>query len=605
MPTTQGLSVEDPSQIEGLPAGATLKPIASQTPVEDPSQIEGLPAGAILKPISQGSDSTATPAPETGVWAGVKRNTAGMVMGIYHAFSDAATPEEQSAISKKITDLNIRQGTLDPKSPGHVDQSLAANPSTATLAYHRLLDAPADQLLAKGNNELAAAKDLWDNQHKLAGLGLSVSGATDKLLSYVPMLGPYINSIAERWESGDHTGALTDAAAAVAMERAFAKITGQPNPTPGWAGKTTEAIAKPVGEVAGKTTAAIVNPFRRAVTVDAATGTSKIEPAVAARTAKAGLAPGEAGMTSEAATAATKQSAIEAQAATQANADQALQNIATQHAKANGLPTPTAGAASRDVIINNGNALVDAGKANYKILDKYTDGKYTNVQQELKNAQLELQQKAGVTGVDTADLEANVTRAQLKADQLFDTAVENGMPKETADAARTQFRTGQATLDAGNAVRMTNKVGGAGVRTTNLNGLENRWQALHDSGRLQQAFGEQGAKDALTQIRAARETGELFESMPSTESKALRDLIRTNTTTGKFGTTTDWGKVRDAFSQMPDQGARFSDIPKVEKFINNQKFYQSLRRYGVGALGAAGLGAAGAAGVGIYKAATE
>jgi hypothetical protein len=154
---------------------------------------------------------------------------------------------------------------------------------------------------------------------------------------------------------------------------------------------------------------------------------------------------------------------------------------------------------------------------------------------------------------------------------------------------------------------MANKArGAAGVRTTDINALENRWTALHDSGRLQQAFGEQGAKDALTQIRSARETGELFQSIPPTESQALRNLIAKNTTTGKFGTTTNWGKVGDAFSQLPDRAAQFSDIPKVEKFINNQKFYQRLRQYGVGTIGGtAVLGAAGAAGVGIYKAATE
>ena len=192
----------------------------------------------------------------------------------------------------------------------------------------------------------------------------------------------------------------------------------------------------------------------------------------------------------------------------------------------------------------------------------------------------------GTTDADTTSLEANVTRAQWNVDKLFDAAVNNGMPKDTADLARTQFRTGQATLDAGNAVRMANRVrGAAGVRTTDLNVLENRWTALYDSGRLQQAFGEDGAKDALTQIRSARETGEIFSELPSTESKALQDLIAKNTTTGKFGTTTDWGKVRSDFSQMPDRATRFSDVPKVEKFINDQKFYQNLRTTAKGVAG--------------------
>ena len=194
------------------------------------------------------------------------------------------------------------------------------------------------------------------------------------------------------------------------------------------------------------------------------------------------------------------------------------------------------------------------------------------------------------------DLEANVTRAQWNVEHLFDEAVKKGMPKDTADLARTQFRTGQATLDAANDVRMANKVNSAGVRTTNLSTLENRWTARYDSGRLQQAFGEQGAKDALVQLHAARETADTIAAMPPTESKALQDLIRKNTTTGKFGTTTDWKNVRDGFSQMNDLGARFSDIPKVENFINNQAFYQKLRstaKWGAGLVLGGGLTAEG------------
>jgi len=149
-------------------------------------------------------------------------------------------------------------------------------------------------------------------------------------------------------------------------------------------GKVLGAEAAPEAEAAtAAPEAEVVNPFR----------TSKIEPVVAARTAKAGLAPGEVGVTPAEAVQKTAQSDVAAKAATQSNVDQALQNIATKHAADNGLPTPATGTTlpSRDVLTNSGNALVDAGKANYQVLDKYTDGQFTNAQAELKNAQLELQ----------------------------------------------------------------------------------------------------------------------------------------------------------------------------------------------------------------------
>jgi hypothetical protein len=375
--------------------------------------------------------------------------------------------------------------------------------------------------------------------------------------------------------------ALTDAAAlaasvfaggaAAAPEEAEAAATAA-------APAEAEAVGSPIWRMLNNPWGEFQKALRAKAAVtpaDTATATSKIEPAVATQTAKAGLAPGEAGMTTEAATAATKQAALDAQAATQTNIDQTLQNIATRHATENNIVAPASGTATRDLLTANGDALVDAGKANYKILDKYTDGQFTNAQNELKNAQQELRTKAGMTDVDTGDLEANVTRAQWNVDHLFDKAVAQGMPKETADLARMQFRTGQATLDAANDVRMANKVTGAGDRTTNLNTLENRWTARYDAGRLQQAFGEQGAKDALIQVHAAREAAATFQAMPPTESQALQQLIAKHTETGRLGATTDWGAVRKEFSALPDRAARFSDVPKVENFLNRQKLYQN------------------------------
>ena len=159
-----------------------------------------------------------------------------------------------------------------------------------------------------------------------------------------------------------------------------------------------EAEAAPVESVMTRLT----NPFRKAAIANAEAATSKIEPAVEARTAKAGLAPGEAGLTPAEASAKTTQARLDAQAATQANVDKTVQDIATQHAQANGLPTPAAGTPTRDILTANGDALVDAGRANYKILDQYTDGRFTNAQNELKNAQQELRTKAGMTDADSA-----------------------------------------------------------------------------------------------------------------------------------------------------------------------------------------------------------
>jgi hypothetical protein len=143
---------------------------------------------------------------ETGVLAGVKRNTVGMVQGLYHAFTDPVSDSERAALKKKVDDANSQLGA-------NVPHELYTDPTPAQLAYHRIVDAPAQELELKGQNERVAAKDLMSRGDTFNGANQYLSGVTDTVLSKVPMLGPAINSIAQRFESGDHSGAAVDVAA--------------------------------------------------------------------------------------------------------------------------------------------------------------------------------------------------------------------------------------------------------------------------------------------------------------------------------------------------------------------------------------------------------
>jgi hypothetical protein len=149
--------------------------------------------------------------PDTGIWASAKRNTVGTIEGLYHALTDPATDQEKADLLAKIQKENADSGTQDPTDKNHVPETLASNPSRATLAYHRLIDAPADMLHKKGDNEEAAARDLLAHSDYWKGANVYLSGLADKGLSAIPVAGPAINSIAQRAESGDVSGAATDA----------------------------------------------------------------------------------------------------------------------------------------------------------------------------------------------------------------------------------------------------------------------------------------------------------------------------------------------------------------------------------------------------------
>src|ERR1700746_3378976 len=91
----------------------------------------GVDYAALAKQAGAVSSQPAQQPQETGVWAGIKRNTVGVVSGLYHAFTDPATEQEKSDLLQKIRSENAKGE--------NIPEDLATDPSTATLAYHRLI----------------------------------------------------------------------------------------------------------------------------------------------------------------------------------------------------------------------------------------------------------------------------------------------------------------------------------------------------------------------------------------------------------------------------------------------------------------------------------
>ena len=261
------------------PAGATPVYAAPQ-PAALPQPKEWTPAGAT--PVYANAP-TAQQKQQPGFWdtgiaGGIKRNTYDMAAGLYHAFFDERYTAREGSTTTEDAEQNAKSGTVDPKDPNHVPEDLAINPSRATLAYHRLIDAPADQLNAKADDELAAARELWDNKHRWTGFNASMSAGADKFLANVPMVGPMVEGIANRMENGDIRGGLTDIAflhaygkAAEALDNhiggRLAEVRPEgpaPAPTPlqETVGRVTERLNKPIVDARelGRTVGKAIGP---------------------------------------------------------------------------------------------------------------------------------------------------------------------------------------------------------------------------------------------------------------------------------------------------------------------------------------------------------
>src|SRR6266699_5930928 len=110
---------QDVQDISGVPPGLFAEPIqgvqAAQlkegetpSPVQVEAPVEGVPPGLTAVPINQTEQQNQQhqQPKDTGVLAGIKRNTVGAVEGIYHAMHDPVTPEESAKLLQKIQEYN-------------------------------------------------------------------------------------------------------------------------------------------------------------------------------------------------------------------------------------------------------------------------------------------------------------------------------------------------------------------------------------------------------------------------------------------------------------------------------------------------------------------
>lgn len=147
------------------------------------------------------------------------------------------------------------------------------------------------------------------------------------------------------------------------------------------------------------------------------------------------------------------------------------------------------------------------GKALFRQLDSATDGKYTAIENKLKNVDLKLRDVTGIDDVDAASEErllAQQAALRTQMEEEIDRATKAGLDPDIADQARAAWRQMSALRDIDTAVkRSTDTFNGAEVVSPQK--LAPRLKALDDSGRLAEGLGDDSAQELLQQARDARD----------------------------------------------------------------------------------------------------
>lgn len=542
-------------------------PVPATVPASIPGGVPGVPMLA--------ADTVPDPKSDTGVSGWLRRNTVGAIQGLYHAATDSATDSEKAAILAKIKKEN--EG-LAPDDPDRVPETLATNPSRATLMLHRLLDAPADELKDKANKEEEVAADLLKNHKYWKGSNLYLSGLVDKGLAAVPVVGPMINATAERAEKGDVVGAGLDALTAGALTglRTPANST-VADLTEGALNKAAKSVAD-VGEAALKETAPAAVPENPQSGQPPVKTPKTADTVAAANAAKAPIAAG--------ANAVTDAPTIED---VQPQIQKGLRDTINSVAAKEGLKEVPADTSVRDLGKNLGDQFYARSKEVFAKVKEATGVDLNELHEKISTISDKITDAIGDSEKE-APLEAAKTKLEWMADQAFDDAKAAGIDPEQA---RVDWKKFNASYDLGKQIRMATdgRTGIGSGEVVDPNKLAPRLQKMADSnsptqpGRLQQLAGDDLTKNLLTSAESGRGAIANFEPTTATGQKALQNLIRQNTGTGPTaaltGPRTNWIKTFQDFNKMPAEEATAAfgkDADAARQFLRSKARWQIGRR---------------------------
>jgi len=191
-----------------------------------------------------------------------------------------------------------------------------------------------------------------------------------------------------------------------------------------------------------------------------------------------------------------------------------INDVWSSVAKAEGIPAPSAlGNAGIPVKVGLTPSVQDTGeqvadsilarsKANYRMIDEATGNRFSPTEAELKNVNRAL--RSVTNDAEENALMVRKQRLEMQMDNLMDEAKKSGVSQAHVDAAKADFKKAQAIYDTNHAIRMSTTGVRPGMKgaeevpeEVNAKSLMNRLNKLHNSGRLQEAVGDDAAEDLI------------------------------------------------------------------------------------------------------------
>jgi hypothetical protein len=187
--------------------------------------------------------------------------------------------------------------------------------------------------------------------------------------------------------------------------------------------------------------------------------------------------------------------------------DPADLHAALTDAAQSAAPDAKLGGSVRNVFENASADVQAQSKQLYAQIDAATGGKWSANEQLLQNVIQKM--RGAATDEEFENLLAQKMQFQWRQEALLEKMAEQNVPAETIDAAKAAYKKSMALLDADAAVKAVTVPGVEtdpsikGKEIADPKKLLGRVTKLFDSGRLKDAFGEQGAIRLMADSKAA------------------------------------------------------------------------------------------------------